>query len=597
MLKIPKTTKNNGQPFTRNPILKGGLSRGRSSFVLFLLFSAFSVLIGRALYLQTVHRDFLLKQGESRYARTIPLTATRGKILDREGQVLATSLPVKAIWAIPEDVTATPRATIEKLASLLEIPYPELVKKLSVDKTFVYLKRQVEPKNAQEIMALRIPGVETKKEYKRYYPQGETFAHIVGFTNVEDKGQEGIELIDQKSLAGINGSRRVIKDRLGRIVEDIADVKDPLDGHDVRLSIDSNIQYIVHTQLKAAVEKFQAKAAGAVVLDAQTGEVLALANLPTYNPNDRRNMTGAQLRNRVLTDTFEPGSIMKPFAVSIALDNKIVKPATPIDTAPGKMRIGSAVIGDAHPHGVLTVAQVIQKSSNVGTAKIALQLPPKTMWEGYAAAGFGQAPKIGFPGAVAGRMRPYKSWKPIEQATMSYGHGISVSLMQIAQAYLVFARQGDMIPVSMRKVTEPPVGKQVFSAETARVMREMLETVVSKEGTAPQAAVPGYRVGGKTGTAHKIVGGRYVNKYVSSFVGVAPISNPRVVIAVMVDEPTVGGHYGGTISGPVFSAVAGSVMRSLNIAPDAPIDVVAPQAPPTTTSNDDVPPILGDAEQ
>lgn len=579
MLKIPKTAKNNGQPFTRNPLLKGGLSRGRSAFVLFLLFGAFGTLIGRALYLQTVSKDFLHKQGESRYARTLELPATRGKILDREGQVLATSIPVKAVWAIPEDVLTASPETLGKLSTLLEIPHANLIKKLSIDKTFVYLKRQVEQKTVDKILALRIPGIETKKEYKRYYPQGEVISHVVGFTNVEDVGQEGIELIDQKSLSGINGSRRVIKDRIGRIVEDIAAVKEPLDGHDVRLSIDSNIQYIVYSQLKEAVEKFQAKAAGAVVLDARTGEVLALANLPTYNPNERKHMTGDQLRNRVLTDTYEPGSTMKPFSVSIALDNKLVKPETPIDTYPGKMRIGTATIGDAHPHGVLTVAQVIQKSSNVGTAKIALQLQPKVMWEGLSALGFGHAPQIGFPGAVAGRVRPYKSWRPIEQATMSYGHGISVSLMQIAHAYLVFARDGDIIPVSIKKVTTPPTGTQVFTPQTAHTMRAMLETVVSKEGTAPQAKVPGYRVGGKTGTAYKILNGRYVNKYIASFVGVAPISNPRVVIAVMVDEPTVGGHYGGDVSGPVFSAVAANVMRSMNIAPDAPIE----EKPASTT--------------
>lgn len=402
-------------------------------------------------------------------------------------------------------------------------------------------------------------------------------AHVVGFTNVEDKGQEGIELASEKNLAGKMGSRRVIKDRLGRVVEDIESVRPPHDGKDMKLSIDSKIQYIAYTHLKEAIEKFKAKAGGAVVLDVQTGEVLALVNLPTYNPNDRSVLTGAQLRNRVITDTFEPGSTMKPFTVALALETGRVTPDTLVQTAPGSMTIGTATIHDAHKQGTLSVAQVIQKSSNIGTAKLALQMPPQEMWEMFATLGFGQQPNIGFPGAVAGRMRNFKTWKPIEQATMSYGHGLSVSLLQIARAYMIFARKGDIIPMTFQQTIEMPVGTRIISETTAMKMREMLESVTQPGGTATQARVPGYRVAGKTGTAHKIEGGRYVNKYVGDFVGFAPVSNPRIIVAVMIDEPSSGGYYGGTVAGPVFAAITANVLRSMNVVPDSSVVNIIPE--------------------
>jgi cell division protein FtsI (penicillin-binding protein 3) len=419
-----------------------------------------------------------------------------------------------------------------------------------------------------KILKLQIAGIETRKEYKRFYPQGEVMAHVVGFTNVEDAGQDGMELGMQKTLAGVTGSRRVIKDRLGRIVEDIAAVREPHDGRDLALSIDSKIQYIAYSYLKEAVDKFKAKAGGVVVLDVKTGEVLALANLPTYNPNNRAVLTGAMLRNRVITDTFEPGSTLKPFTIALALDTRRVTPNTVVQTSPGRLTIGTATISDSHAHGPLTIAQVIQKSSNIGTAKVALQMQPQEMWEMFTTVGFGQQPKFGFPGAVAGRVRPYKSWRPIEQATMSYGHGISVSLLQLAHSYTIFARDGDLIPLSFQKLSAPPVGQRVITEKTAREMRAMLETVVGPEGTAPKAQVPGYRVGGKTGTAYKIVGGRYVHDYVASFVGFAPASDPRLIIAVMVDEPK-GAHYGGDVAAPVFSSIAGNALRALNVGPDS----------------------------
>jgi cell division protein FtsI (penicillin-binding protein 3) len=558
-----------GVPFSASPVLAVKLPVWRSRVVLFSLFAAFVALAVRALWLQGISTDFLQKQGESRYARTLELPATRGKITDRNGQVLASSLPVKAVWAIPDDVSGAPKAKLHELARLLDLTDRELQHKLDSDRSFVYLKRQVEQEVTDKIAKLGIPGIETRKEYKRFYPEGEVMAHVVGFTNIEDAGQDGMELAAQKSLAGITGSRRVIKDRLGHIVEDIRAVREPHDGKDLALSIDSKIQYIAFTQLKNAVEKNNAKAGAIVVLDVKTGEILALANMPTYNPNNRSVLTGAQLRNRVMTDTFEPGSTMKPFTVALALETKRVTPSTTFQTAPGRMTIGTATIGDAEPHGILTVAQIIQKSSNIGTSKIALEMPPHEMWDMFTSLGFGQQPRFGFPGAVAGRVRPYKSWRPIEQATMSYGHGISVSLIQLARSYMIFARNGDLIPLSFQKVTDLPIGQRIVSEKTAKQVRAMLETVVGPEGTAPKAQVPGYRVAGKTGTAYKVEHGKYVNKYVASFVGFAPVSDPRLIIAVMVDEPSNGLHYGGDVAAPVFSAVAANALRALDVAPDS----------------------------
>lgn len=565
-----------GVRFSSSPVLAVKLPVWRSRLVLFLMFLAFIALVARALWLQRMNTDFLQKQGATRYARTLELPATRGKIVDRNGQVLASSIPVKAIWAIPEDVLSAPAEKITQLAALLDMSEADLRKKLDSDRQFVYLKRQVEHDISEKVVALGIPGIETRKEYKRFYPEGEVMAHVVGFTNVEDLGQEGIELASEKNLAGKTGSRRVIKDRLGRIIEDIESVREPHDGRDLTLSIDSKIQYIAYTHLKEALEKHKAKAGGAVVLDVQTGEILALVNLPTYNPNNRSILTGAQLRNRVMTDTFEPGSTMKPFTVALALETGRVTPETQIQTAPGSMTIGTATIHDAHKQGVLSVAQVIQKSSNIGTVKMALQMPPQEMWEMFTTLGFGQQPKFGFPGAVAGRLRNFKSWRPIEQATMSYGHGVSVSLIQMARAYMIFARNGDTIPLTFLRSELPPVSHRVISEKTAQQMRMMLETVTEPGGTATQARIPGYRVAGKTGTAHKLENGRYVNKYVGDFVGFAPVSNPRVIVAVMIDEPTSGGYYGGTVAAPVFAAITSNVLRSMNVAPDSSVVNIIP---------------------
>lgn len=566
--------------FAANPLLKVKLPAWRSRLIVMGLAGAFVALGARAAWLQAVSDDFLQRQGEVRYARTLELPATRGKILDRNGTVLATSLPAKSIWAIPEDVEAPP-AQIAQLARLLGLPEKDLRGKLAdEDRNFVYLHPQVENAVADQVAALNIPGVHQRRTFKRYWPEGEMLAHVVGFTDQDGAGQEGMELAQQSTLAGKPGSRRVIKDRLGRVIEDVRAVNDPHDGKDLMLSIDTKVQFLAYNAMREAVEQHRAKAAAAVVLDVQTGEVLALVNLPTYNPNARAQLTGAQLRNRALTDTFEPGSTMKAFSIALALDAGKVTPQSIVQTAPGKLTIGPNTIGDTHAYGPLTVEQVLQKSSNVGTAKLALTMPPQAMWEMFTAAGFGQAPNVGFPGAVAGRVRPAKSWRPIEQATMSYGHGISVSLIQMARAYTVFARNGDMVPITFAKADQPAAGVQVFRPETARAVRKMLELAAGPDGTAPKAQISGYRVAGKTGTAHKLVDGRYANKYVASFVGFAPVSRPRVVIAVMVDEPSAGAYYGGQVAAPVFARIASDVLRMLRVEPDAPFDPpVVPNAP------------------
>lgn len=566
---------NRNVPFASNPLLRVKLPAWRSQVVMLMVAIAFVALAARAVWLQVFSQNFLQKQGEMRYAKTIELPASRGKIFDRNGVVLASSLPARAVWAIPEEVDATPRQ-VASLAKLLDIGERELRRKLSEeDRSFVYLKRQVDAAVAERVAALKITGIHQQPEYKRYYPQGETFAHVVGFTNVEDVGQEGVELARNPELAGRPGSRRVIRDRLGRVIEDVRAVREPHNGRDLALSIDSKIQFLAFDALREAVQSNKAKAGAAVVIDARSGEVLALANWPTYNPNQRGQLSGAQLRNRAITDTFEPGSTMKPFTVALALELGEVTPSTVIQTAPGRLAIGPNTIGDAHPHGPLTVEQIVQKSSNVGTAKIALGMPARKMWEMYTELGFGQAPRIGFPGAVAGRVRPYRSWRPIEQATMSYGYGLSVSLLQLARAYTVFANDGELLPLSMFKVDEPPSGQPVIAAKTARAVRQMLEMAAGPGGTAPQAQIAGYRVAGKTGTAHKRDGGRYVNKYLASFVGFAPVSDPRVIVAVMVDEPAAGKYYGGLVAAPVFARIAGDSLRTLRVPPDAPIAQLA----------------------
>jgi cell division protein FtsI (penicillin-binding protein 3) len=567
--------------FTESPLLELRLPAWRSRLMALLILFSFVVLIGRAFYLQILDTDFLQEKGESRYRRDIEITASRGRIADRHGDVLAISTPMRSIWAVPPAVQLSAEQT-QQLAALLETDAQALTRKLTTDKPFVFLRRQIPPPVAAQVAALKLPGIGQDQEYRRFYPTGEMTAHMVGFTGVDDKGLEGAELAFHGKLLGTPGSRSVIKDRRGQIVEDVGSIKPPQDGEDINLALDSKVQYLVYSQLKQAIADSKAKAGGAVVLDVRTGEILALANWPTYNPNNRTNLSGAQLRNRALTDTFEPGSTLKPFTIALAMDTGKVRFDTPINCAPGRLRIGNATISDTHRYGVLSVAEVIQKSSNVGASKIAAMLPAQAMWEMFEGVGFGQVPGLGFPGAVSGRLRPWKTWRPIEQATMSFGHGISVSLIQLARAYTVFARDGDLVPLSLTRVASSrPRGEQVFSPQTAREVRAMLEMAVRPGGTAPRAQIPGYRVAGKTGTARKLEGGRYsTKKYVASFVGFAPASDPRLVVAVMIDEPR-GKYYGGEVAAPIFAAVMAGTLRTLGIAPDAPLEVAQSGKPAT----------------
>lgn len=555
--------------YSASPLLASKTPVWRSKFIVAALAVAFAGLAGRAAYVQVFGNDFFQRQGEVRFARTLELPANRGRVLDRNGLILASSVVAQSIWAIPEDVDrAEPK--LRQLAKLLDMPLADLRKRLLVeDKTFVWVKRQVDEPVAKEIAALGIKGIYQRREYKREYPEGEAAAHVVGFTNVEDRGQEGVELAFNQQLSGKAGSRRVIKDRLGRVVEDVRDVIPPVDGPDLQLSIDSKVQYFAYQKLKEAVLTHKARAGSVVVLDTQTGEVLALANYPSYNPNRRANLNGEQLRNRALTDSFEPGSTMKPFITSLALDKGLVTPDTLINTAPGRITIGGSTISDSHPNDVLTVAQIIQKSSNVGTVKLAMQMSPREMWETYAQAGFGQKPQLPFPGAVTGRLRPYKTWRPIEQATMSYGYGLSASLFQLAQAYTIFARNGELIPVTLQKTEQPTGGVRVFSEKNAVAVRAMLQMAAGPGGTGARAQTMGYSVGGKSGTARKQEGKGYADKkYRSFFVGLAPVESPRIVVAVMVDEPTNGQYFGGLVAAPVFSETVQQTLRILGVQPD-----------------------------
>ena len=558
--------------YTASPLLASRTPVWRSKFVVGAIALAFVGLAARAAYIQVIANDFFQRQGEVRFARTLELPANRGRILDRNGLILASSVAAPSIWAIPEDVEIS-KPQQKQLAKLLEIPESELAKKLANDdKSFVWLRRQVEEPVAKQIAALNIKGIYQRKEYKREYPEGESAVHVVGFTNVEDLGQEGVELTFNKQLAGKSGSRRVIKDRLGRVVEDVGDQIPPASGKDLQLSIDSKVQFFAYQKLRAAVLEHKAKAGSVVVLDVQTGEVLALANYPSYDPDKRRNLSGEQLRNRALTDTFEPGSVMKPFTIGLALDSGRVTPQTMIETAPGRITITGSTITDSHPNGLLSVEGVIQKSSNVGTTKIAMQMQPQEMWELFTQAGFGQKPQISFPGAVSGRLRPFKTWRPIEQATMSYGYGLSASLFQMARSYTVFARDGQIIPVTLSKSSDIAPGVQVLSPKTAGQVRKMLQMAAGPGGTGQKAQTMGYSVGGKSGTAYKQIGKGYGTdknrKYRGWFVGMAPIDNPRIVVAVMIDEPTNGKYYGGDVAAPVFSDTVQQTLRALGVQPD-----------------------------
>jgi cell division protein FtsI (penicillin-binding protein 3) len=555
--------------YSSSPLLASKTPVWRSKFIVAAIALGFAGLAARAAHIQIFGNEFFQRQGEVRFVRTLELPASRGRILDRNGLILASSIPAQSIWAIPEDVEVS-KTQLAELGRLLEMPVAALEQRLAdEDKTFVWLKRQVDESVAKQITELNIKGLYQRKEYKRQYPDGEATAHVVGFANVENQGQEGMELTFNKELNGLAGSRRVIKDRLGRVVEDIREQVPPVEGKDLQLSIDSKVQFFAYQKLRETVLLHKAKAGSVVVLDAVTGEVLALANYPSYVPDKRKNLSGEQLRNRAITDTFEPGSTMKPITVAMALEAGRVTPQTLIDTGPGRFTMGGFTIRDTHDYGTLTVEGVIQKSSNVGSLKIAQMLSPNEMWDTYTALGYGQKPQIQFPGAVTGRLRPWKTWRPVEQATMSYGYGLSASLFQMAHSYTAFAHDGRIIPLTMLKSTEPAVGVRVFSPDNAHAVRRMLQMAAAPGGTGQLAQTVGYSVGGKSGTARKLIGKSYSDKkYRAWFTGMAPIDNPRIIVAVMIDEPSNGQYYGGVVAAPVFSETVQQTLRMMGLPPD-----------------------------
>ncbi|WP_051304869.1 peptidoglycan D,D-transpeptidase FtsI family protein [Chitinilyticum litopenaei] len=581
------------------------LEHWRTWFVLGSLLALFAVLLGRGIYLQGFNEEFLQEQGEQRYTRSLRLEALRGMIVDRNGELLAQSTTVQSIWASPRSVYALPKGQqrpkdwrqkndtdkvpvsgeeIQLLAKLLGVPEAEIRRKMFDERRnskgevlkpadFVWLKRQLSPEEARKVMALNIPGIYSQTEYRRFYPAGDQLAHVIGFTDIDGRGQEGFELTRDKTLAGKAGSRTVIRDRRGYIVEDVSTIVPPLDGQTLQLSIDVRIQYLAFRELKAMVEQSDAKGGAIVVLDARTGEVLAMANAPSYNPNSRNGIDPAHRRNRAITDLYEPGSTMKAITAAMALDAGKVKPTTVISTDGGRMTIGPATIRDDHPGGAMTVEQIMQKSSNVGAAKLALMMDREAMFNFLKSMGFGEKVNTGFPGEAAGRVRPWKDWRPIEQATMAYGYGASASVMQMARAYQVFATDGEIRPLTFTKLVAPLPGRPVIKPETAQAVRKMLEMVTLPGGTATRAQVVGYRVGGKTGTAKKLVNGVYSDTArVGSFVGIAPISSPRIVVAVMIDEPRFDMRYGGLVAAPVFSNVVAGTLRILGVPPDSPTE-------------------------
>lgn len=568
-------------PFFNSPVLDRQMPMWRGKLVFLLLMAGFVALFAKALYLQGMDDEFLQAQGERRYERTLVLPATRGKIFDRSGSVvLAASVPARAIWAIPEDTRDASDEQMKQLATLLDMKVADIRNRVADTKrTFVYIKRQVPPDVADQIRKLNVPGFHQLREMRRFYPENSLMAHVLGFTNIEDEGIEGIELAFNEALSGTPGSRRVIKDRLGRVIEDVQAVVPPIHGRDLRISIDAGLQYDTYMALKRAKEENKANAASGIVLDVQTGEILALVNLPSYDPNDRGDRKGAALRNRAIVDTFEPGSTLKPFTVALALDNRKISMDTIFDTGNGHYRFMGATISDVSRNGKVNAADILRRSSNIGMAMISQRLTAEEMWTTFSELGFGRAPEANFPGVASGRLRPWERWRPIEQATMAYGYGLSVSLLQLAQAYTVFARDGDMVSLSLLKREGAPTSKQVYSPQVARQLRAILEAAAGPDG-ARLAQVQGYRVAGKSGTARKIVNGKYsTSHYRSSFVGFAPVSDPRIVVAVSIDEPKAGAYYGGRVAAPVFAEVVAGSLRRLGVEPDAPIESLVAVGP------------------
>ncbi|MES9833713.1 MAG: penicillin-binding protein 2 [Candidatus Thiodiazotropha sp. DIVDIV] len=542
--------------------------RARRYFVLAMLALAYATLIWQSVDRQVFETAFLQEQGERRYLRTMKVSASRGMITDRNGEPLAISTPVKTVVANPR-VLKSDNQTIGALASILELDPDRLRRQLSSDRSFVYLKRRINPDQAERVNALEMKGIDLLSEYRRFYPSSEVMSQIVGFTNIDDQGQEGMELAFDQWLSGTPGAKRVIKDGSGRVVNQVENIQSPAPGQDLVLSIDRRLQFLAYRELKAAVAKHRARSGSVVILDARNGEILAMVNSPSYNPNDLQDRRSSRLRNRSVTDVFEPGSTIKPFAVAAAMELGGFSPTTPIDVTPGYMKVGRYLVRDHRNYGMIDVATVLRKSSNVGASKIALSMSAENLWQAYSKLGFGASTESLFPGESSGRLPHFSDWSSFEQATLSFGYGLSVTPLQLAQAYAVLANDGKRLPVSLLKLETSPPGERILRQSTARNVVAMLESVVSREGSAPMAAVPGYRVAGKTGTAKKSVAGGYSeDKYLSLFVGMAPASHPRLVMAVFVDEPKGEEYYGGQVAGPVFSKVMSGALRLLNIAPD-----------------------------
>ncbi len=542
----------------------------RRSFMLACLALAAATLLGKAVYLQVLEKQFLLSQGKARHLRVVTLPAHRGMITDRNGEPLAISTPVESVWVNPQEL-ASEQQRIPELARLLSLKAGSVQKQLAsrADREFLYLRRHVTPQLAAQVEALEIPGVYLQREYRRYYPDGEVAAHVVGVTNVDDVGQEGLELAYEDWLRGEPGAKRVIKDGRSHIIGDVESIRLPDPGRDLVLSIDRRIQYLAYRELKAVMKEHKARAASAVVLDVSSGEVLAMVNQPSYNPNNRQRLRRNALRNRAVTDVFEPGSTMKPFVVATALQSGRYRPDTPVATAPGWMRVGSNTVRDVHDYGMLDVSGVIRKSSNVGIAKIALSLPAESIWTGLSNTGFGTQSFSGFPGEASGLLPHYSGWNAIETATLSFGYGISVTPLQLAQAYMILAADGIRRPVTFLHETQAGEEYRVLPAAVTRQVRDMLEQAVGDDGTAPQARIAGYRVAGKTGTVRKSIAGGYSDdEYLSVFAGMAPASKPRLVMVVMVDQPSNGTYYGGQVAAPVFARVIAGALRLLSVPPD-----------------------------
>ncbi|MGI9291862.1 MAG: peptidoglycan D,D-transpeptidase FtsI family protein [Gammaproteobacteria bacterium] len=544
--------------------------RRRCQFTAVVLLVGASVLMGRTVQLQLSDQAFLSDQADARQIRNAALAAHRGSLTDRQGEPLAVSTPVDSVWVDPGDLLNAPEY-IPMLAKHLELDARELKARLSRNaaKDFLYLKRHMNPADAEEIAERGFPGVYLQREYRRYYPAAEVTGHLIGFANVDDVGQEGLELAFNHRLTGHPGSKRVLKDRHGRIVEDIEQVKAPQPGLDVGTSIDLRIQYLAYRELKKAVKAHKAKSGSAVVVDVLTGEVLAIVNQPSYNPNDRSQLRASNYRNRAITDIFEPGSSIKPLVIAAALESGQYKPGSIIDTSPGELQVASKIIKDKDNLGRIDLTTLLARSSNVGASKVALSLEPVSLWGVLSDFGLGRPSASSFPGESAGVLSHYGNWRPIAQATMAYGYGLSVTPLQLAQAYAVIASEGLQRPVSLVRLERPPIPRRVISASTASSILGMMEEVVQEGGTAPLAAVPGYRVAGKTGTTRKVTNGSYEeDNYTSIFAGIAPVSDPRLAVVVVIDEPSNGEYYAGTVAAPVFSRIVADSARILAIPPD-----------------------------